>query len=85
LNLGYNTLCSAASNPSQDGCTYAGEYAVWNNGIMDCYAYVLLEKAVISSCADHGFGDCGCGVYYDYGSGKCLVATYTYHVSGKSP
>jgi len=83
-NFSNALLCSAASNPSQDGCTLNGTYAVWNNGIMDCFAYVALQNAVISSCADKGSGDCGCGVYYDYGSGKCLVATYTYHLSGPS-
>lgn len=82
LDLEQTNLCSAAANPSQDGCALDGSYAVWNDGIMDCYAYVLLEKAVIESCADGGWGDCGCGVYYDYGAGKCLVATFTYHASG---
>jgi len=76
--------CSAASNPSPDGCELAGTYAVWNDGIMDCFGYVALQNAILSSCADKGAGDCGCGVYYDYGSGRCLVATFTYHVSGPS-
>ncbi|EIN05131.1 hypothetical protein PUNSTDRAFT_127988 [Punctularia strigosozonata HHB-11173 SS5] len=81
-NLAYDLNCSPADAISQTGCEYIGQYDVWNNGIMDCYAYVLLEKAVVESCVDHGYGDCGCGVYYDYGSGKCLVATYTYHAAG---
>ncbi|EIN04654.1 hypothetical protein PUNSTDRAFT_55381 [Punctularia strigosozonata HHB-11173 SS5] len=78
----YNVLCNSADAVSQTGCAYVGQYDVWNDGIMDCYAYALLEKAVIKTCADSGYGDCGCGVYYDYGSGKCLVATYTYHTGG---
>jgi hypothetical protein len=82
-NVGSSLFCSAPSNDSPDGCEYTGEYAVWNSADIDCFAFDLLEKAVLDTCADGESGDCGCGIYLDSGAGKCLVATYTYHVSGK--
>ncbi|EJD50763.1 hypothetical protein AURDEDRAFT_121288 [Auricularia subglabra TFB-10046 SS5] len=88
---GSNTGPTCASNQARGvncssgtGCFYQGSYAVWNNGIADCFSFVALQNAVKLYCADAGHQDCGCGVYYDFGSGKCLVASYTYHVSGPS-
>jgi len=78
-NLAYTSNCSVNHT---DACTYDGSYAVWNEHIMDCHAFVALEKAVKLHCADGGHPDCGCGVYKDNGHGRCLVSTYTYHISG---
>lgn len=53
--------CAPAGAPAT-ACLYDGSYAVWNNGIMDCFAFVALQSAVTQFCADAGHPDCGCGV-----------------------
>ncbi|KZW03396.1 hypothetical protein EXIGLDRAFT_725832, partial [Exidia glandulosa HHB12029] len=79
----YRELGCAAAGAPGDWCTFQGDYEVWNSGIMDCYAFsVSLRSNVLRYCADYGQGDCGCGVYYNYGTGRCLVASYAYHISG---